>query len=277
VQDIRVIMPGCDSVFLMGVLERILEHCQKRQLPVRIHHTHRGSHVPEALLQLQGPASHQRVILLGESRVAAHALYGSLSKRGFRVVNVDTLANGCGDAYVGVDNDSGIQQGMDHLLKLGHRRIVLLVNEPGEEGNIQARVKAFRAIVRDRRLVGSRVVACERDAWRDDLAATMLRDLLNGPAAPTALFTVSDSGAWIALRCLSEMGIAVPAQVSVLGFDDDRASAYMQPALSTLAQPVDLIAQRTLDLLTHAKPPAGMELLPPTLVVRESTGPAPKA
>lgn len=59
----------------------------------------------------------------------------------------------------------------------------------------------------------------------------------------------------------------------MLGFDDDRASAYMQPALSTLAQPVDLIARRAIDLLTRAQSPSGTVLLPPTLVVRESTGP----
>lgn len=271
--DIRVIMPGCDSVFLMGILERILEHCQKRQFPVRIHHTHRGKHVPEALLQLQGPASLQRVILLGESRAAARALYTSLSKRGFRVVNVDTLTDGCGDAYVGVDNESGIRQGMEHLVALGHRRVALLVNEPVEEGNIQARVKAFRAFVRERGLTGSKVVPCERDALNDEAAPSLLHGLLAGPSAPTALFTVSDTGAWVVLRCLADLGVPVPKDVSVLGFDDDRASAYMQPALSTLAQPVDLIARRAIDLLTRAQSPSGTVLLPPTLVVRESTGP----
>lgn len=272
--DMRVIMPGCDSVFLMGVLEKILDQCQRRGLPVRIHHTHRGAQVPEALLQLQGPASHQRVILLGETRKAARALYLALHKRGFRTVNIDTLADDCGDAYVGVDNESGIRQGMEHLVSLGHRRIVLLVNEPQEEGNIQARIQAFRRFIRERKLTRSRVVACERDTWRDELATTRLRELLQGVDAPTALFMVSDTGAWVAMKCLAELGVSVPDRVSVLGFDDDRASAFMQPALCTLAQPVDLIAQRALDLLTQSESPQGTHLLPPALVVRESTGPA---
>lgn len=273
--DIRVIMPGCDSVFLMGVLEEILDQCQRRKLPVRIHQTHRGAQVPEALLQLQGLASHQRVILLGETRSAARTLYATLSRRGFRVVNVDTLAAGCGDAYVGVDNEQGIRQGMDHLASLGHRRIALLVNEPREEGNIQARIKAFQSIVREHAFAGSRVVSCERDAWKDEYATSTLGNLLATAKPPTAFFAVSDTGAWVTLKCLSEMGVSVPGQVSVVGFDDDRASAYMQPALTTLAQPVGKIAQRTLDLLLQAAPPTGMELLPPALIVRESTGPAP--
>jgi DNA-binding LacI/PurR family transcriptional regulator len=68
------------------------------------------------------------------------------------------------------------------------------------------------------------------------------------------------------------MNIPVPEKISVLGFDDDRASAYMQPALSTLAQPVDEIARRAIDLLVQREAPTGEFLLPPKLVVRESTG-----
>ncbi len=274
--EIRVVMPGCDSVFLMGILECILNDCRSRDLQVRIHHTLQGANGAEVLRQLQGPPARQRVILLGVARRRAHALYVALSKRGIRVVNIDTLASGCGDAYVGVDNESGIRQGMEHLMSLGHRRILLLVNEPMEEGNIQARVRAFKAIVRTRRLTGSGVEICARDSWRNGTAKARLRELLGANPAPTAIFTVSDTGAWVTLKCLARLGIAVPARISVLGFDDDRASAYMLPALSTLAQPIEVIARRAIDLLTQSKPPEGMELLPPALRVRESTGPAPQ-
>jgi len=270
--EIRVIMPGCDSIFLMSVLEKILEHCKNRKLPVRIHHTHRGAHVPEALLQVGGPPTHQRVILLGEERKAARALYASLSKRGFRVVNIDTLAAGCGDAYIGVDNDRGIRLGMDHLMQLGHKRILLLVSEPMQAGNTRERVRQFRAIARQNRLKHAGVLVRDPASWQDAEAIETLRELYGTPNAPTAIFAVSDTGAWVALKSLAELGIAVPSQVSVLGFDDDRASAYMQPALSTLAQPINDIAQRALDLLTQKRAPKGMVLLPPKLVVRESTG-----
>jgi LacI family transcriptional regulator len=273
--DIRVIMPGCDSFFLMMILEQILGHCQRRKLPVRIHHTHQGEHVSEALLQLKGSPTEQRVILLGEAQRAARELYVALAKRGYRVVNIDTLAGGCGDAYVGVDNEIGIRLGMEHLMKLGHRRIVLLVNEPPDTGNIRARVRAFRSVVREAGLTGSRVVVSGPGVW-GSAANAKVGELLASKPAPTAIFTVSDPGAWTILRCLTELGVKAPEQISVLGFDDDRASAFMQPALSTLAQPIELIAQRALDLLTQVEIPSGMELLPPKLIVRESTGPVAK-
>ena len=274
-QEIRVVMPGCDSVFLMSILERILNDCQRQNIRVRIHHTLHSAHATEVMRQFQGEPSRLRVLLLGVPRPVAHSLYMLFSKRGIRVVNIDTLSAQCADAYVGVDNADGILQGMKHLMSLGHRRILLLVNEPMAEGNIQARVKEFRAIVKANHLAGSRVEICPRDSWRNDGAKARLRELLNGDSAPTALFNVSDSGAWVTLKCLAEMRIPVPEKISVLGFDDDRASAYMQPALSTLAQPIDIIARRAITLLTQRELPQGTELLPPALVVRESTGPAP--
>ena len=273
-QEIRVIMPGCDSVFLMAILERILNDCQSQNIRVRIHHTLQGAHASEIMRQFQGPPANLRVLLLGVPRHIAHPLYLMFSKHGIRVVNIDTLSPQCGDAYVGVDNADGIRQGMDHLMSLGHRRILLLVNEPMTEGTIQARVREFRAIVRSKHLTGSRVEIFPRDSYPSDKAKTRLRELLSQDSAPTAIFNVSDSGAWVTLKHLAEMRLPVPAKLSVLGFDDDRASAYMQPPLSTLAQPIDLIARHSIALLLQRDPPKGIQLLPPTLVVRESTGPA---
>lgn len=275
--EIRVVMPGCDSVFLMGILEKVLNDCRSRNLHVRIHHTMPGTYGTEILKQFQGEPSRLRVLLLGVNKNTARSLYLHLSRRGIRVVNVDTLADKCGDAYVGVDNAAGIQQGMEHLLLQSHHRILLLINEPMTEGNIQARAKEFKKIIKIKHLRRSQIEICERDAWRGAYAKARLSQLLKSPNPPTAIFTVSDSGAWITLKCLSEMNIAVPEKISVLGFDDDRASAYMQPALSTLAQPIDEIARRAIDLLVQRDTPTGDFLLPPKLVVRESTGKAPGA
>ncbi len=272
--EIRVIMPGCNSVFLMGILEKLLNDCGSRKLSIRIHHTMTGTHGTEILKQFQGEPSRLRVLLLGVNKSTARSLYLQLSRRGIRVVNVDTLAEQCGDAYVGVDNTAGIQQGMEHLVSLGHHRILLLVNEPITEGNIQVRVGEFKTIMQSKHLRGSQVEICPRGMWRDAYAKARLNEILLASNPPTAIFTVSDTGAWVSLKCLSEMNISVPEKISVLGFDDDRASAYMQPALSTLAQPIDEIARRAIDLLVQSETPTGEFLLPPKLVIRESTGKA---
>lgn len=275
-KEIHIIMPGCDSVFLMGVLEHVLARCHALGVPARIHHAGAGAHGADLVRPFQSAPDDLRILLLGVHQDLARSLYRQFSKRGIRVVNVDTLAEGCGDAYVGVDNADGIRQGMEHLVALGHRRILLLVNEPMTEGNIQARVNEFKAVARGLRLDGASVEICRRNAWRTPWAKSRLQEILAGPKPPTAIFTVSDTGAWVTLKALADLDVPVPGRVSVLGFDDDRASAYMQPALSTLAQPVDYIARRAIERLVDDVHPVGDELLPSALVVRESTGPAPK-
>jgi len=276
---VEIIMPQWESPFLMAILEQLSQRCRARKLSIRVHHTHGGESIEPALLQVGESPTDSRVILLGETPQSARALYAALSKRGYRVVNIDTLMPSCGDAYVGVDNDAGIRIGMDYLTHLGHRRIVLLVNEPIEAGNTRARIQAFEAYCRQAGLAGSRVVDCGLSFAGDSIKATVtgLEQVLALDPRPTAIFTVSDPGAWIVLRLLADRDIRVPGAVTVLGFDDDRASAFMLPALSSLAQPVAAIAKRALDLLLQEDPPHGMELLPPVLIKRGSTGPAPKA
>ena len=275
-KEIHIIMPGCDSVFLMGVLEHVLARCRAQGIPARIHHAGAGAHGADLVRPFLSAPDDLRILLLGVNQDLARSLYRQFSKRGIRVVNVDTLAENCGDAYVGVDNADGIRQGMEHLVALGHKRILLLVNEPMTEGNIQARVDEFKAVVQALRLAGATVECCRRNVWRALWAKSRLQEILAGPKPPTAIFAVSDTGAWVTLKALADLDVPVPGKMSVLGFDDDRASAYMQPALSTLAQPVDHIARRAIELLVNDAQPVGDELLPPTLVVRESTGPAPR-
>lgn len=273
---VQIFMPQCESPFLMAILEQVARLCRERAFPIQAHHTNRGESIAEALQQLKPTPTGQCVLLLGETPRAARALYSALSKRGFRVVNVDTLMPRCGDAYVGVDNEAGIRLGMNHLTRLGHRRIALLVNEPMEAGNTRARVNAFEAFVREAGLSEARVVRCGTRMGEDaalGVPARMER-LMGLKPRPTAVFAVSDVGAWASLRWLNERGISVPEDVSVLGFDDDRASEFMSPPLSSLAQPIEMIAKRALNLLTETELRGQMEMLAPVLMERQSTGPA---
>lgn len=275
--ELVVFMPQYDSSFLMSILEKLSGQCRQQRLSLKVHHTHRGENIQEALLQLHGSTATERILLLGETPRAARELFAALFKRGFRVVNVDTLLDGCGDAYVGVDNHAGIRLALDHLTGLGHRRIVLLVNEPLESGNMQVRVATFEAEVRERGLREARVVICGTQFWDDagEAAYAKMDAVMAEVPLPTAILATSDIGAWVVLKWLREKAISVPTAVSVMGFDDGPASRFMHPSLTTVAQPIAAIAQRAFDLLNQEPTPRGQHLLPPTLVTRESTGPAP--
>jgi len=98
--------------------------------------------------------------------------------------------------------------------------------------------------------------------------------LLDGPERPTALLATSDELALGALRAAAERGIAVPEQLSVIGFDDAPTAAWATPALTTVRQPHYDKGRMAAEQLLE---PAGRSetTLPTRLIVRNSTGAAP--
>ncbi len=269
--DIQIILPDWNSSFLADLLEDILTECKQRGAKARVLRTLQKT-VP--LDQIEGKPPRTRIVLLGFTQNFATPLCRYFTKCGYDVVNVDTPVLGCGNAFVGVDNVDGIRRGMAHLMGFGHRRILLLVNEPIAETNIFDRVKEFKKIIEETGLKESRIEICPRGTWHGSAAKNALIKIMNSIPPPTAIFHVSDNGARVTLGCLAEMGIAVPRDVSVLGVDNVRASAYFKPALSTVAQPMELIAKHTVDFSLQVSKPTAKTRLPTFLIVRESTGPA---
>jgi LacI family transcriptional regulator len=96
----------------------------------------------------------------------------------------------------------------------------------------------------------------------------------------TAIFCFNDIAAIGAIRALKDAGLAVPADVSVVGFDDIQSAAYSTPSLTTVRQPLlemgERGAQILLDRIAKRENPYPSEIvMAPELVARESTGPAP--
>jgi DNA-binding LacI/PurR family transcriptional regulator len=180
---------------------------------------------------------------------------------------------------VAVDDHAGARLAVDHLLRLGHRAIGYLGSESRPRSNAR-RLEAYRdALV----AAGVQprpdwvVIAAANEARQeDDVAAgqTLLPRLLQ--AGATAVFCYNDSIAIGALIACRAHGVSVPAQLSVIGFDDIAAARYMLPPLTTIHQPKhemgDLAMRMLLDLLDER--PVYDHVLAPTLVERGSTGAA---
>ena len=94
---------------------------------------------------------------------------------------------------------------------------------------------------------------------------------------PTAILCVNDFMAVGVLRQLRDMGLDVPRDVSVAGFDNISLSEVLFPSLTTLHIPRDQIGRRIFESLTTQKPCLQEVVIEPELMVRESTGPAPRS
>ncbi|MFC4110307.1 LacI family DNA-binding transcriptional regulator [Micromonospora zhanjiangensis] len=191
---------------------------------------------------------------------------------GVHVVIVDSDA---GDRYPVVDTDQadGARQAVRHLLDLGHRT-VRHVAGPAESFAGERRARAWRETLVE---AGRPVPPVERGDWS---AESGYRAGLRLAALPdcTAVFAANDQMALGVLRALHEHGRAVPAEVSVVGFDDIPDAASFFPPLTTVHQDFAEIGRRCvrslLRQLRNEPASAGTDLVPTRLVVRDSTAPA---
>lgn len=180
--------------------------------------------------------------------------------------------------WVDTDGAAGVRAGVGHLLRLGHERIGFLGWTPPSLAG-EHRESGYLGAMRDAGLTPGPIWHSENseEAGRD-----ALRDWLHRPAAerPTAVLTVSDLMAIGLLNEAEHHGVEIGRDLSVIGFDDAPASQYLRPALTTLRQPIEAIAQAVIGLLEAqlAKSADAFEhqLYAPELIVRRSTGPSPR-
>lgn len=134
------------------------------------------------------------------------------------------------------------------------------------------------------RPAGADVVAVHMLDNHEEDALAAARLALTLPDRPTAVLCFSDLVAWAVVRVARELGLSVPRDVSVVGFDDSVLSRTVTPSLTTVRQDLVAKGRATARAIEHAlaaqRPGAAAAepdhvLVPTQLVVRESTGPAP--
>ncbi|HEX2072239.1 MAG TPA: LacI family DNA-binding transcriptional regulator [Geodermatophilus sp.] len=170
-------------------------------------------------------------------------------------------------------DDEGMRQSVDHLVALGHRRIV---HVDGGAGVIaDSRRRAYRAAMHDRGL--GREARAVPGGLLQEHGVAAARLLLDGGTLPSAVIAFNDDVAAGVLETLVRAGVPVPGDVSVVGWDDTGLARLPHLDLTTVRQDADEIArlavERSVARLT-GRPVTDRDLvLPPQLVVRSSTGP----
>ncbi len=174
---------------------------------------------------------------------------------------------------VSVDNRSGVRAALGHLIGLGHRRIAFL--GPDVLGDIREREGAYRDyLVRARIPLGTRYIRHVPNAV--DGAGEALCELMGLPEPPTAVFAATDIIAMSVIHSAFEHDIAVPTQLSVVGFDDIPFAAATVPSLTTLKMPMERIVAAGVRLAIGNAPDSIPRLVfRPELIVRKSTAPPP--
>lgn len=189
-----------------------------------------------------------------------------------------------------LDHHLAVQQALKHLYDLGHRRIAFM-RGPRAIPDSEVRWESIQRVAGEIGLTldPSLVVRIESGGWSirpghhpmaPEIGYKPMAALLEKTRNFTAVFCFNDIAAIGAIRALKDAGLSVPADVSVVGFDDIQSAAYATPSLTTVRQPLAEMGKRgaqvLLERIANRESPFSAEIvMEPTFVVRESTAVAP--
>lgn len=217
-----------------------------------------------------------------EHRVAALILIAYTGDdQGLRSIGAHTHVvsigyRGSAGTSIAIDDIGGARLAAEHLLDLGHTRIAYASGTMLAGGTDAARIAGYRAALRREGIDPPDAYVCKVGPRADPERLRAVRDLLASRKRPTAIFAASDITAIELMSAAWELGMRVPEDLSLVGFDDMLLASVPMISLTTIAQPVGELArlgvQAVLDHLTPGHVPHS-ELVEPTLVVRGSTAP----
>jgi LacI family transcriptional regulator, repressor for deo operon, udp, cdd, tsx, nupC, and nupG len=200
---------------------------------------------------------------------AAHEHYRLLRRRKLPTVLVNAAVEDLGFPQVSCDDEVAVEQAFGHLRALGHRRIGLLLG-PADHVPSRRKLASYRTAV-SRAGTGTDLVEHAMFSLESGQAA-MLRLLDRGA---TGVVCASDPLALGAIRAVRRRGMSVPGDVSVIGYDDSALMTCVDPALTTVRQPIEAMGRAAVDLLVHqiggSRVGTAELLYEPELVVRAST------
>lgn len=210
--------------------------------------------------------------VIAASAEAGAAHFAPLRARGVPIVAIDRDLHGYASDSIVIDHDLGGRMMAQHLLDLGHRKIAIL-GAPQHSQSIKRRLAGAKAALGQS---GLQPVSVQLGMTHDFAQAY---DLARNALAhrPTALIGLTDIAAIGAIHAAHDLGLQIPRDLSIIGFDDIPSAAFVLPRLTTIAQPIrhlgHIAAQRLHRLITN-DPSVPINALPAlTLIQRDTTAP----
>jgi LacI family transcriptional regulator len=184
-------------------------------------------------------------------------------------------------ATIRIDNEAAAYELTEHLLALGHKRFGFIKGHPNQTVS-QQRLDGFMTALKAAG-VPQESVRVEQGYFTYRSGLDAAERLLAADERPTAIFACNDDMAAATAGVAHRLGLDVPGDLSIVGFDDTSIAANIWPALTTVHQPIAAMARAAVDLVLEeirrhrdggGEPRQLMH--PHTLIVRDSSGPAPE-
>jgi LacI family transcriptional regulator, galactose operon repressor len=188
-----------------------------------------------------------RAFILAPASVTNSRHIARLASEGAPIVLIDRVAKGVRSDSVVVDNEGGAREAVDYLVRNGHRRIGLLRDE-SRIFTAQERLAGYQNSLQSHGIaLDESLISVSRSTVEHAIEATIR--LFSQRNRPTALFTVDSLMTQGALLGLRSMGLSIPRDVSLIGFDDFDLATFTDPQITVVAQPISEIGPLAVKLL----------------------------
>jgi LacI family transcriptional regulator len=271
--SVNLVVKEVDNAYFTEIIQGVEETLQRAGLSMVLTATHDEARRHRRwMARVLEHGTDGAILVLPDENLAD--LEG-LRSHGIPVALVDDRGESSADVpSVGATNFAGGFAAMEHLLSLGHRRIAVVGGPPYR--STRARIAGCRTALQEAGVMPDPLL--ERPgAFVQETGYEAAMALLRLPEPPTAIFAGSDLQAMGVYRALYELGLRVPDDVSVVGFDDIPLASLLTPALTTVRQPVRemgaLATRMLLRIIAGETLESTRVELATSLVVRESSAP----
>lgn len=274
---IGAVVRDITDLFFAGAIEALSVEAMARGYNVVLGHAHGRADEALALTAVLETRHCDAIVLLGDVQDQPRLL-GDLKDSLVPVVALWQGSSALGVPTIDVDNQAGVRAAVDHVAGLGHQRIAFIGGRP--LGDIREREAAFLEAMTER-FGGVRDGYLQHVSNTPAGGATAVEALLRHTEPPTAIVASTDTLAFGVLHAAHALGRRVPRDLSVVGFDDILLASHTVPALTTLRMPAQEIVREGLDIAIELarnpgqRPEWTVKVIPPRLIVRQSTAPPP--
>ena len=278
-KSIAILVKEIDNPFFATMMRVMEKEIRRQKYSFFIQHMGKDQDEVDTALELIKEKKLRGIIFLGgdfrknKERIAKIKVPFVVSTAAF-----DKLPEKCIASYVSINDCEESRKIVDHLCETGHKKIAILASDEKDENIGKLRLEGYREALEAHGLEADEERICYLDeedtTYSMENGYRMMKKLLKNGTEFTAVFAISDLMVIGACKALLEEGKRIPEDVAVAGFDGLDYTGFYQPAITTMAQPVEEIARESVgilfDMIETKKSQEGV-YLPATLKEREST------
>ncbi len=270
---VAIIVKGSQNMLFADLVERIQARIKDGGHPCLLYYIDEDDNEIEQALQVCRERRPLGILFLGSNLRLFQSGFSPITIPCVLVTNSAANLSLPNLSSVSTDDIGAARQAVEYLMSLGHQIIGILGGRVEQSNAAQARLTGVLQAYQNRRLPLSLEQHYETARFTVEGGYEAMERLLDKLPRLTAVFAMSDVQALGAVRALRDRGLAVPGDISVLGFDGIRLGQFTVPRLATVRQDGEGLARRSVELLLHQIRDGGApvhELIPHELLVGES-------